>query len=197
MTLQHYSVPNKDYQCQGNQGLSMHDQQATSQTKLQRACSTRAAFDESHPVYTTSLSKLYDREIREFFESARLRLHGKDKRLGHYKDSKEKLLNSGSSGEIGKSSSRSSSLTDVRGSDPDLNERQKFDKAIQILQGLIMNEILANLLILHNWSARKNRNREIFLFLLTHSNVSQHRDISEWLEHKQRITIQLGTQVSF
>ncbi|XP_077983719.1 exocyst complex component 1-like isoform X2 [Glandiceps talaboti] len=100
---------------------------------LKRA--SHSSFTQLFKIYSTSLSKLYDREIKEFFESARIRMHGKDRRLGYHKDSKDKLSLGGSSGDLQKGSSkvssRTSSLQDVTGSDPDLSERLKFDKIFQ------------------------------------------------------------------
>ncbi|XP_070552598.1 exocyst complex component 1-like isoform X2 [Ptychodera flava] len=100
---------------------------------LKRADQT--SFTKLFKVYATSLSKLYDREIREFFESARMRVQGKDRRLFPHRDSKDRLSAGGSSGELHKAgskvSSRASSLQDVTGSDPDISERQKFDKIFQ------------------------------------------------------------------
>lgn len=84
-----------------------------------------------YQVYIDSISKLYERELQEFFEKARQALQFKPKstdgkRHGLGKEGK------GSAGDLSKLGTRSgklSSLQDTRGSDQDLTGRQKFDVA--------------------------------------------------------------------
>ncbi|PIK47821.1 putative exocyst complex component 1 isoform X5 [Apostichopus japonicus] len=97
------------------------------------------AYYKLSKVYIDSISKLYERELQEFFEKARQALQFKPKstdgkRHGLGKEGK------GSTGDLSKLGTRSgklSSLQDTRGSDQDLTGRQKFD--------VVFSQILSNL----------------------------------------------------
>ncbi|XP_071846851.1 exocyst complex component 1-like isoform X2 [Apostichopus japonicus] len=97
------------------------------------------AYYKLSKVYIDSISKLYERELQEFFEKARQALQFKPKstdgkRHGLGKEGK------GSAGDLSKLGTRSGklgSLQDTRGSDQDLTGRQKFD--------VVFSQILSNL----------------------------------------------------
>ncbi|XP_078682559.1 exocyst complex component 1-like isoform X1 [Branchiostoma floridae x Branchiostoma belcheri] len=90
------------------------------------------SFHQLAQVYTSNLKRLYDREIKEFFEAAKSILGSKPSAV----DSKKfgKLM--GSTESLGKSSGsklRSSSLLDIadhKGSNPDITDRAKFERVL-------------------------------------------------------------------
>uniref|UniRef100_T1JC86 Exocyst complex component Sec3 PIP2-binding N-terminal domain-containing protein n=1 Tax=Strigamia maritima TaxID=126957 RepID=T1JC86_STRMM len=90
-----------------------------------------SSYEALSKTYTSSLRKLYDRDIREFFDNAKQTISGKSE--------KEKKGKSGSSqdlnGSVVVNKPKASSLLavekDVFGSEMDLSERRKFDMLLE------------------------------------------------------------------
>lgn len=104
--------------------ISCHrDLLAYAQLMMWLKCVDPAAYTQLAKVYTTSLNKLYDREIREFFENAKQRILGKG--IGSSQELSVKPI----------SRVRSSSLLGVEkdfyGSDLDITEWHKFDRLLE------------------------------------------------------------------
>lgn len=86
-------------------------------------------FTSYNQVYIDSISKLYERELQEFFETARQTLQLKTKSVDgkKYSLAKEGKGSAGDLSKLGTRSGKLGSFQDGRGSDQDLTGRQKFD----------------------------------------------------------------------
>lgn len=97
------------------------------------------AYYKLSKVYIDSISKLYERELQEFFETARQTLQLKTKSVDgkKYSLAKEGKGSAGDLSKLGTRSGKLGSFQDGRGSDQDLTGRQKFDMVFsQILSEL-------------------------------------------------------------